>query len=172
MESSHPMFVEPHTSGTDLPSSPAGAMLTCAFAVNRMAEHLARTYDVGARDVLAIMEVAITGPCSASELADRLYLTRGAVTGMVRRLTQHGWLESTPDPLDGRRVVISATARPRQLLQEWADLFQHDIATRVGEDRVADVASAVASCAGELERHRSTLRMLGPAEVRALMRPE
>lgn len=145
-------------------------MLTCAFAVNRMAEHLAQTYDVGARDVLAIMEVAIAGPCSASELAARLYLTRGAVTGMVRRLTRQGWIESTQDPLDGRRVVIRATQRPLQLLQEWDELFRRDIARRVGEDRVGDVSAAVAACAGELERHRATLRMLGPAEVRQLMR--
>ncbi len=147
-------------------------MLTCAFAVNRMAEHLGRTYDVGARDVLAIMELANSGPFSASELADRLYLTRGAVTGMLRRLSEQGWLETAPDPLDGRRVVIRATARPRQLLREWTDLFNRDVAARVGEDRIDDVVSAVTTCAEELERHRSTLRMLGPAEVREFMRTD
>ena len=162
----------PPITDEQLPSSPAAAMLTCAFAVNRMAEHLARTYDVGARDVLAIMEVAISGPCGASELADRLYLTRGAVTGMVRRLTEQGWLESAPDPLDGRRVVIRATARPRRLLREWADEFERCMSRRVGDERIGDVAFAVASCAEELEQHRTTLGRLGPAEVRLLMRTD
>jgi DNA-binding MarR family transcriptional regulator len=150
-------------------TTPAGALLTCAFAVNRMAEHLGRIYDVSAREVLAIMDVAISGPFSASELADRLYLSRGAVTGMVRRLTEQGWLESAPDRFDGRRIVIRATARPHRLLQVWTSQFGGDISRRVGEENVSGVASAVAQCSAELERHRSTLQRLGPAEVRALM---
>lgn len=152
--------------------TPSGAMLNCAFEVNRMAEQLARTYRLTARDVLAVMEVAMCGPFSASELADRTYLTRGAVTGMVRRLSEGGWLESASDPRDGRRLVIRSTERPMALLEQWMARYNERIASRVGDEQVDSVAQAFSHCTDELEQHRGTLQMFGPGEVRAIMQSE
>jgi DNA-binding MarR family transcriptional regulator len=44
-----------------------------------------------------------------SDLADRMQLTRGAVTQLVTYLEEHGLLKRVPDPEDGRGVVVKPT---------------------------------------------------------------
>lgn len=154
----------------DMELTAAGAMLRCTFAVHRMAEQLARTYDASAREVLAILEIATAGPFSGTELGERTYLTRGAVSGLVRRLEEGGWVEVEADPLDGRRMVVRASERPRALLDEWVEMFRRDLAEAGGAD--APCVESIDTCVRVLEGYRSRLRALGPAEVRALVRPE
>ncbi len=154
----------------DMETTAAGAMLRCAFAVHRMAEQLARTYDVGAREVLAILEIAMSGPFSGTELGERTYLTRGAVSGLVRRLEEGGWVEVEPDPLDGRRMVVRASDRPRALLDEWVEMFRRDLAEAGGSD--GPCVESIDTCVQVLERYRTRLRSLGPAEVRELVSPD
>lgn len=148
--------------------TPGGAMLECALAVNRMCEHLGHVYDVSARDVFAIVELIIHGPCSATELADRLYVTRGAMTSLMRRLSEAGWIETAADPLDGRRVVISATERPVRLLAWWAERFSARVIGEQPEAVRPVMAGVIAECVKAIELYRSRLRAMGPAEVRAL----
>lgn len=139
-------------------------MLRCAFSINRVAEHLGRIYDLSAREVLAIMELAIGGPCSSTELANRLYVSRSAMTSMVRRLEGSGWISSSKDTDDRRRLVLDATERPRQLLSVWNRWFEHGPTTAV----LSSDADAMQRCIDELDLHLQWLRQLGPAEVRAL----
>lgn len=144
-----------------------GAMLECAFTVNRMAEQLGRVYQLSAREVLAVMELAIGGPRSARELGDCLYVTRSAMTSMVRRLETAGWIESEPDEVDRRRLVLRATDRPRRLLEIWFEWFQRGIDERVAHDAMLTQAS-ISGCADVLDAQRAWLASLGPAEVRAI----
>lgn len=44
-----------------------------------------------------------------SELAQRMQLTKGAVTQLVSYLEGHGYLERVPDPVDGRAVLVRPT---------------------------------------------------------------
>jgi DNA-binding MarR family transcriptional regulator len=78
---------------------------------------------------------------SAGEAAEILHLHPSTLTGVLKRLEDHGLLERRTDPADGRRALLRLTARGRAI-----DRF-HD----------GTVESAV----------RRALRRLRPAAVRA-----
>jgi DNA-binding MarR family transcriptional regulator len=46
------------------------------------------------------------GSLTASELADRLALTSGAVTALIDRLERLGWARREPHPTDRRSIVV------------------------------------------------------------------
>ncbi len=53
----------------------------------------------------------------ASDLADRLRVSRQAVAQAVAALERHGYVTRTPDPADARARIIELTPRGRQALQ-------------------------------------------------------
>src|SRR5262249_41986658 len=54
-----------------------------------------------------------TGSATAGQIAERTNLTTGAITSMIRRLEQAGYVTSHRDPADRRRVVV--TLAPEKL---------------------------------------------------------
>jgi DNA-binding MarR family transcriptional regulator len=62
------------------------------------------------------------GPMTAGELAHRLGLTTGAVTGVIDRLERARLVRRAADPADRRRVVVEPVAH-RQRDRELARLF-------------------------------------------------
>jgi DNA-binding MarR family transcriptional regulator len=48
-----------------------------------------------------------TGSATAGRLAEQTNLTTGAVTSLIRRLEQAGYVTSRRDPADRRRVVVT-----------------------------------------------------------------
>lgn len=59
-----------------------------------------------------------SGPMPAGELARRIGITSGAVTGVVDRLERDGWVRRISDPTDRRRVVV-------QILPAHAERIAH-----------------------------------------------
>ena len=68
-----------------------------------------------------------------SDLAERLQVTPGAVTQLVQQLETMGLVERSPDPTDGRAVIVRPTPeaeagyeagrrRIAELEQRWKDL--------------------------------------------------
>jgi DNA-binding MarR family transcriptional regulator len=51
-----------------------------------------------------------TGSATAGQLAARANLTTGAITGMIRRLEQAGYVSTERDPADRRRVIVTLRA--------------------------------------------------------------
>jgi DNA-binding MarR family transcriptional regulator len=51
--------------------------------------------------------LADAGSATAGQIADRTSLTTGAVTSMVRRLQQAGYVTAERDPADRRRVIVT-----------------------------------------------------------------
>jgi DNA-binding MarR family transcriptional regulator len=47
-----------------------------------------------------------SGPITAGELARRVGITSGAVTGVMDRLERGGWVRRAADPADRRRVIV------------------------------------------------------------------
>ncbi|XVU28254.1 MarR family winged helix-turn-helix transcriptional regulator [Actinoplanes sp. CA-054009] len=47
------------------------------------------------------------GPATAGRIAERTNLTTGAVTSMLRRLQQAGFVTAERDPADRRRVIVT-----------------------------------------------------------------
>jgi DNA-binding MarR family transcriptional regulator len=62
------------------------------------------------------------GSATAGQLAERVHLTSGAITGMIRRLAAAGYVTSHRDPADGRRVIITAIpSRLNSISADYAD---------------------------------------------------
>lgn len=57
-------------------------------------------------DLQCVAILASEGPVSAGELAERMGLTTGAVTGVINRVEKAGYVCRERDPGDGRRVVV------------------------------------------------------------------
>jgi DNA-binding MarR family transcriptional regulator len=53
-----------------------------------------------------------TGPITAGELAKRVGLTSGAITGVLDRLEKSGLARRVADPRDRRRVIVELTVDP------------------------------------------------------------
>lgn len=53
-------------------------------------------------------------PMTSGQLAGRLGLTTGAVTGLVERLVSAGLVRRKVDTLDGRKVLLEAARNPRR----------------------------------------------------------
>jgi DNA-binding MarR family transcriptional regulator len=65
----------------------------------------------------------LDGSLDVTRLAERLNLTKAAVSKRVPVLERDGWLETSADPGHGRRVVVTLTARGRTLVTEAGTLL-------------------------------------------------
>ncbi len=54
----------------------------------------------------------------ASDLAPRLGISRPSMSRLVRRLERKGLVRATPDPSDGRAVILASTPAGRQALRD------------------------------------------------------
>lgn len=59
--------------------------------------------------------LADVGSATAGQIAERTSLTTGAVTSMLRRLQQAGYVTAERDPADRRRVIV--TLRPERIAE-------------------------------------------------------
>ena len=71
-------------------------------------EAVADQLGMAAVDVDTLAILATSGPVTAGRLAELIGLTTGAVTRMIDRLEQAGYVRRTSDPSDRRRVVVEA----------------------------------------------------------------
>ncbi|MFD1083524.1 MarR family winged helix-turn-helix transcriptional regulator [Micromonospora andamanensis] len=66
-------------------------------------------------DLECLDHLADVGPATAGQVAERTNLTTGAVTSMLRRLQQAGYVTAERDPADRRRVIV--TLRPERIAE-------------------------------------------------------
>jgi DNA-binding MarR family transcriptional regulator len=67
---------------------------------------------VGVTDVKCYSILRQTGPTTAGDLAERVGLTTGAITGVIDRLEQASLVRRVRDPNDRRRVVLEVLSNP------------------------------------------------------------
>jgi DNA-binding MarR family transcriptional regulator len=64
-------------------------------------------------DHKALRFIHQAGALTAGELAEQTGLTTGAITGVIDRLEQAGYVQRIRDPQDRRKVIIQPVADPR-----------------------------------------------------------
>ena len=68
----------------------------------------------------ALAKLNETGPCSQNLLGRLTAMDVATIKGVIDRLTARGLTETSPDPEDGRRLLVSLTRAGQQLAEKSA----------------------------------------------------
>src|ERR1700692_304880 len=68
----------------------------------------------------ALAKLAETGPCSQNLLGRLTAMDVATIKGVIERLTARELTETSPDPEDGRRLLVSLTRAGQQLVEKAA----------------------------------------------------
>src|SRR5437764_5241331 len=80
----------------------------------------------------ALAKLLETGPCSQNQLGRLTAMDVATIKGVIDRLTARGLTETSPDPADGRRLLVSLTRAGQQLAEKTAP-----IALAISEETLA-----------------------------------
>jgi len=83
---------------------------------------IAERLNISRTDLRCLDYLWRTGPVPASQLADAVGLTRGALTIAVDRLVHAGYVRRHADSADRRRVLVQLTRKADQVIALFADL--------------------------------------------------
>lgn len=70
----------------------------------------------------ALSKLVATGPCSQNQLGRFTAMDVATIKGVIDRLTARGLTETSADPQDGRRLLVSLTRAGQQLAEKTAPL--------------------------------------------------
>ncbi|MGZ6617414.1 MAG: MarR family winged helix-turn-helix transcriptional regulator [Solirubrobacteraceae bacterium] len=131
----------------------AEALPIRAAAISRL--FMAHTTAPISRTEMGVLYVVSEQPRRITELAAREGVTQPAITLLVNRLAERGWLKRTPDPLDGRAVLVELTPAGSALLDqvraEFRALVREEMAM-LDDDDIGALARAVEILDGMIDR--------------------
>jgi DNA-binding MarR family transcriptional regulator len=98
------------------------ALRDLVMAAERERLRMAReVLNIGLNELLACAFIAVSGPRTPSEIAERLQITTASVTELVDRLERGGLVTRIPHPTDRRKLLVTLTptgVRKSELMQE------------------------------------------------------
>jgi DNA-binding MarR family transcriptional regulator len=145
--------MEPSSAASPRTEEIAEALPVRAAAISRL--FMAHTTVPISRTEIGVLYVVSERPRRITELAVREGVTQPAITLLVNRLAERGWLKRTPDPLDGRAVLVELTPAGCALLDqvraEFRALVNEEMAILDDED-IGALARAVEILDGMIER--------------------
>lgn len=112
------------------------------FAMDALSNDVLVTRFGADHGLFVFLNPLLDGTLDVTRLAERLNLTKAAVSKRVPALARDGWLQVSSDPAHGRRVLLSLTPRGRALVQDAGALLS---------DRFAAVLAALSIDAGRLD---------------------
>jgi DNA-binding MarR family transcriptional regulator len=122
----------------------AEALPQRAAALSRL--FLTRSSIAVSRTEVGVLNALSTRPCRITELAAREGVTQPAITLLVNRLEERGWVERTADPADRRAVLVELTREGDSVFDriraEYGALLHEDMAMLPDAD-VETLARAV-----------------------------
>lgn len=122
----------------------AAALPLRVAALNRL--FLKHTSVDVARTEASVMSAISTGPRRITELAVFAGVTQPAITLLVNRLQERGWVKREPDPGDRRAVLVTLTPEGHlafeRLRSEYRALLHEEMAT-LPDDDVQTLADAI-----------------------------
>jgi DNA-binding MarR family transcriptional regulator len=107
---------------------------------------LTRTSVCVSRTEVGVMRTLRDGPRRITELAAEERVTQPAITLLVNRLAERGWVKRVPDPRDGRAVLVSLTPVGEEVFErlraEYRALLHEEMAM-LDDSEVETLAAAV-----------------------------
>ena len=107
---------------TPLTSSPAQVAHVLREAITRVNRRLRRTRPVGeltVAQISALLSLDGAGALTPGELAEIERVQPPTMTRIVARLDERSLIQRSPDPHDGRQVILSVSAQGRAVLAEY-----------------------------------------------------
>jgi DNA-binding MarR family transcriptional regulator len=105
------------------------------IAVGRLVRRLRQTHvpgDLTLSEASVLSRLDRDGPTTSSELANDERIKPQAMGTTIQTLEQRALVSRSPDPDDGRRVVITITSEGRRLLTDRRSLKTHALAEAIG----------------------------------------
>ncbi|MEM1032603.1 MAG: MarR family transcriptional regulator [Myxococcota bacterium] len=105
------------TAEDDLWPTAFGAWIKVGVVYQKTSRHLAsrlRPLDLTVAQFDALANLYNDTGLTQQELARRLLVTKGNMTGLVGRLVERGWVRKRVDPRDGRAVRLALTSPGRK----------------------------------------------------------
>jgi DNA-binding MarR family transcriptional regulator len=107
---------------------------------------LTRTSVCVSRTEVGVLRTLREGPRRITELATDERVTQPAITLLVNRLAERGWVKRVPDPSDGRAVLVSLTPVGEEVFErlraEYRALLHEEMAM-LDDGEVETLAAAV-----------------------------
>jgi DNA-binding MarR family transcriptional regulator len=122
----------------------AEALPQRASALSRL--FIARTTVPMSRTEVGVLLALRAGPVRITDLAKREAVTQPAISLLVNRLEERGWLRRLPDPADRRVVLVALTAEGTAALDELRAQYRallHEEMASLTPDEVDTLAAAV-----------------------------
>jgi DNA-binding MarR family transcriptional regulator len=151
------------TSRQHQPTSRAAQLEEIAEALPQRANTLSKIFLTRSSVCVSRTEVGVLRNLRArsrriTELASEERVTQPAITLLVNRLAERGWVERVADPSDGRAVLVSLTPEGQEafdrLRAEYQALLHEEIAA-LDDHEVETLAGAVEILDRLIERLRS-----------------
>src|SRR5437588_7571348 len=124
----------------------AGALRDAVGRLGRRMRAERAATDLSLGQLAALRTLDRHGPMTPSELAAHEKVQPPSMTRIIASLEAHGYLTRTPDPLDRRQVVVTASAEGRSLLAEdrrRKDVWLSQRLRALDSDDLAVLAAAV-----------------------------
>ncbi len=107
---------------------------------------LSRTTMGISRTEVGVLRSLGEGPRRVTDLAAEESVTQPAISLLVNRLQERGWVDRVPDPSDGRAVLVSITADGRsaftRIRAEYREVLHEQMAA-LDDGEVETLAAAV-----------------------------
>jgi DNA-binding MarR family transcriptional regulator len=143
--------MQPNQTRTARPRRRAAQLEEIAEALPQRANTLSKIFLTRSSVCVSRTEVGVlrslqARPRRITELASEERVTQPAITLLVNRLAEKGWVQRISDPSDGRAVLVSLTSAGEEafarLRAEYQALLQREISS-LDDDEVETLAGAV-----------------------------
>jgi DNA-binding MarR family transcriptional regulator len=133
---------------------------------DRLDAIVARRFHAAPAEFKAMDHIQAAGGLTPGQLGDRLALSSGAVTALIDRLENLGWVKRVPHPTDRRSVIVSKASSElsecERIYAPYGEALARAAAKLTPKERAACVRFLEA--AAEIAAERATeLRGTGPA---------
>jgi DNA-binding MarR family transcriptional regulator len=88
------------------------------MALAEMHLEVAGLMDMTSADLLTLAYLGMEGPLGPTEIAARLHVHTGAVTALLDRLSERGFVERAPHPSDRRKLLVHLTPQGRDVTMQ------------------------------------------------------